>query len=167
MTPVNKLFAAALLLAFSGTSQAICNGAPAVRNFPVQSYANAPGIAGQTFSVNDPVATRQAAATAMILQYRSTHGSWSVPPGEVEVIGYSDDSSECMVVLDAYSTYQAAPLDGTQMLYTGVPTGGGPVGGDHHQQGPVYADPPFIRYECYDYFSNGAYTGTECSILPF
>lgn len=167
MTLVNKLFPALLLLAFSGTSQAICNGAPAVRNFSVQSYGSTPGISGHTFSVNDPVANRQAAATAMILQYRSTHGSWSAPPGEVEVIGYSDNSSECMIVLDAYSTYQAAPLDGTQMLYTGVPADGGPVGGDHHQQGPVYSNTPFVRYECYDYFSDGAYTATECSILPF
>lgn len=94
--------------------------------------------------------------------YRATHGgASSLPDGATFMLVYVDRSRECGIVNLGGVGETAQPLPGTQRGATNSTSEPSAVyinGGKTPDSGPFGGYIP----RCYDYYSNGRYTGTIC-----
>lgn len=108
---------------------------------------------------------RSTAITSFAGAYRLANGVGALPVGSTFKVIYQDDSRECAQIVSTTGSFGAVPVAGTQRDSAGT--------------GEVEDTDLYIRnfqrnyprngwYRvCYDYYSDGYLTATECNIYPW
>ncbi len=149
----------AFLLVYGKTLWAGCGG-PTLNsnNLP---YSQLDSVKNQWISISDEPELRASQMSAMVGAYRSTHGVTSMPTLSTFKIIYKDGTFECGIVNSAYSPFQAQPLPNTQREADSV---GAEPSAIYVNGGKAPTDSVTTGFvgRCYDYYSDGRYTGTFC-----
>jgi len=129
-------------------------------------YSHLPAVNGQDVGINDIIDLRGEVMTAVAGEYRFTRPG-SLPAGSLFKMIYKDGSRECAVVATTSGSVGVVPVPDTAR-----PNPGGTL---EVENTALYIQ-QFLRPSptvsgwyrvCYDYYSNGEVTATECHIEPF
>lgn len=167
MGKIISLLLCAVVLGFSSNAHAILKCGTGikmdVRNLP---YSILPSVANQDVGITDDIDVRNGVLSAVAGAYRATHPG-SLPPGAMFKVIYKDGSRECGAVASTTGSLGAVAVPNTAV--------NGPNGVLEVEKTNIYIQ-QFLRpsmtvagwYQvCYDYYSNGELTESECHIEPF
>jgi hypothetical protein len=165
---LSSLLCAAILV-FSFNAQAAgfkCGAGIKIdaRNAP---YSTLTAVNGQHVGINDILELRSEVMTAVAGEYRFRRPPGALPAGSLFKMIYRDGSRECAVVATTSSSLGAVPVPNTAR-----PNPGGTLEVEStalyiqqfQRPGPNVSG--WYRV-CYDYYSDGEVTATECHIEPF
>lgn len=159
---------AILLIAMGGlsapASALLKCGGPTIRASD-SPFNTSPGIVNQDVGITDEELVRIGLLTEIAGLYRSTYGQSKLPVGSTFKMVYKDNSRECATVVSKLASPGVFPVAGSQR------SGGGPLeveGTSLYIQMFNLNKPEVGWYTvCYDYYSNGTLTATECSVHPW
>ncbi|MBN8738402.1 MAG: hypothetical protein J0H86_02755 [Xanthomonadaceae bacterium] len=150
---------------FSAPASALLKcGGPTIRASDAP-FSTSPGIVNQDVSIADDEFVRVGLLTEMAGLYRSTYGLSKLPVGSTFKMVYKDNSRECATVISKLASPGVFPVAGSQRV------GGGPM---EVENTSLYIkmfnlNKPEVGWYtvCYDYYSNGSLTATECTVHPW
>lgn len=153
-----------ILLLLSGVfcqqAQAVLNcGGPTI-DVREKPYKDIQSVIEQSVGISDEQAVRASQLHAVAGAYREKYGWQTLGNGSSFKMIYKNGTRECAVVVNKLNSYGTVPIDGTQsdgMTFN------------------VESSRWFIRqfstsgfhgtYRiCYDYYSNGEWTATQCTV---
>lgn len=152
----------ATVLSHSALAVMNCNG-PAI-DARLPPYSGLSAVANQNIGAFDEDVLRGNVMTAVIGAYRGLHGPTSMDPGKTFKMIYKDASKECGVVVNRVGSLGAIPVPDTQR----PAPGNGPIDVENTR---IYLQ-QFNRINqlhgsyqvCYDYYSDGVLTATQCTV---
>lgn len=139
-----------------------CGSGPTL-NVNQLPYSGINDIANSYYTIEDSDWDRAALMTRLVAIYRSTYGVTTLPPGAMVKVVFHDRSRECGVVVSRAGTIQAKPVPGTSRTAPGGGAGGVENTNFYLQQFQGNGDHGYYQI-CYDYYSNGELTETQCSV---
>lgn len=140
-----------------------CNG-PSI-NVNQAPYNVLPAVQNQNVGAYDEDVLRTNVMTAVVARYRIEHGPRSIDPGKTFKITYKDRTKECGVVTGLTGSVAAVPIPGTRRDAPGDGMAVENTSVYLRQFNQNQANQLHGTYQvCYDYYSNGELTATQCSV---
>ncbi|MDC8013898.1 hypothetical protein [Tahibacter soli] len=144
-------------------AQLNCGGPTLNTNQP--PYSQLETVRNSFVTIEDEEAVRSGLITALVGAYRSIpgNGTFSLPPGSPVRVVYEDRSKECGIVISQTGSMSAVPVPGSRREAPGGGAGGGENTNMYIRQFQRNGVNGFYQV-CYDYYSNGELTETQCSV---
>ena len=156
-------------LAFASSAQALkhCPSATTL-DTRILPYSTPSAVSGQYVTVDDDQDIRQSVMTSVIGTHRSTHGLFTLPPGSMFKIIYRDGSRECGAVISSNSSVMGDPIPDTARRPSDpIIVEDTKIYIQKYQFERPAGSPQAWFNVCYDYYTNGVLTDSECHIEPF
>lgn len=165
---VKSILASLLLLVLGGLSTQAsamlkCNG-PTIKTTvaPMNTW---PAVVNEDVGVGDNEFVRVGFLSKIAASYRLQHGLDKLPLNSTFKIVYEDGSRECARVVSKASSAAVFPVAGSQKASAGPME----VESTSLYIQMFQVNKPEIGWYtvCYDYYSNGTLTATECTVHPW
>jgi hypothetical protein len=140
-----------------------CRG-PAIKA-NLAPYSSLPAITNQDVGITDDEIVRSSVMTAVAGAYRVHNGVGTLPIGSTFKMVYKDGTRECGHVISRTGSIQVNPVPNSQREYAGP----GEVEGTSWYINLFNRNQPQTGFftVCWDYYTNGVRTDTECEVHRF
>lgn len=138
-----------------------CGGPALNTNQP--PYSLLPEVLNSLTTIHDEEAVRSDLMTRLVGAYRAKNGITSLPAGSSVRVIYEDQTRECGLVVTPIGSMGVVPVPGSSREGPGGGTGG--VENTNMYIRQFQRNGLHGSYQvCYDYYSNGELTETQCSV---
>jgi hypothetical protein len=162
---LRNLLAAAFPMSVSVPVRAALNCGGPTLNANLAPYNTLHTVTSQNVGIDDEDAVRIGQMTAMAGEYRSKNGPGTLGPGKPFGVIYENRSKECGIVITTTGSTGAVPVPGSKRA---PPREGLAVENTNMYIRQFQRNGTNGFYQvCYDYYSNGELTETQCSVQPW